>query len=355
VIVIIPKFCNVPFLNAHNKLRKVAGLGGSRTVDEFDLGQRLDHEKQFSDSIRSCLPASHDNCKTYVPDAPPGSKKSAQRVALIAIPGDVRSSVGHVLKQIRDRHNRNPTSKDPEIDLIVRASVPPYGYGKTHGLTKIVRLQPESLLLEATSALQSAVTDTEKLDGSSPSGISWEALTLEDLKASLRLVLRFHCRLSHVSAHTAILSLNTSDLRSSRGNSASKQLQEFVAPHDGGGSVPESPNPSKTFASTDIFAWKLLSRIQAVHGVDVRSVLDEVLVDELSRTKNFSAWPCLSFWAVGDEPNVYALSPAVQKIARAVSPDCLGDAMANCWVGRDKCEAHGDGPCRDDGKQKVAS
>jgi hypothetical protein len=343
-LIAIPKLGSAPFLGARSQLRSAAGLGAPSpaAVDGFDLDRPLEHEKQFHDSIRSCLPATNGKCNTYVPDAPAGAGKRSQRVALIALPGDVRSSVARVLEQIRDRHNSHPTDSDPEIDLIVRSFVPPYGYGKTHGLTKIVRLHPEPLLLEATSALQSAISETAS---------SWEALTLDDVRASLRVVLRFHCRLSHVSAHTAILSLRTSDLKLPGGN-ASGQLQDFVAP--GGDSIPEPPNPSEAFASPEGFARKLLSRLQAEHGADVRAVLDGVLADELEKTRNFLAWPCLPFWAAGDEPDVHKLSPAVQKIARAASPDCLGDAMSNCWVGRDKCEAHGDGPCLDDGKQYAA-
>jgi hypothetical protein len=306
----------------------------------FELAE-LKHEKQFHDSIRSCLPANEKKCKTYIPDAASGSKR-VQRVALIALPGDVRSSLALRLDHLKQLHNERATEADPEIDVILRASVPPYGYGKTHGLTRIVRIHPRPLALEATTALQSALDSSE--------GMVMTSITLADLKAALRLVLRFHCRLSHVSAHTAILSLQMNDLRSDGGSVATKQLQAFVSPASEEGTA-LNHQYEQPIASAEGFASQLLSHLQKEYGVDVWKVMDDVLVDELNKTKNFSAWPCLSFWAVGDEPNVFDLSPIVQRIARAVSPDCLNDALANCWVGRDKCEAHGDGPCQGDGKQ----
>jgi hypothetical protein len=306
----------------------------------FKLAE-LEHEKQFHDSIRSCLPASEKKCKTYIPDVASGSKR-VQRVALIALPGGVRSSLAQTLDQIKQLHKQRATADDPEIDVIVRASVPPYGYGKTHGLTKIVRIHPRPLVLEATAALQSALDSTE--------GMLMTSITLADLKAAMRLVLRFHCRLSHVSAHTAIMSLPMDDLLSYSGMGATKQLQAFVTPLIGE-TAALNHQFEEAIASAVGFASEVLSRLQKEYGVDVWKVMDAVLVDELNKTKSFSAWPCLSFWAVGDEPNVFDLSPIVQRIARSVSPDCLNDALANCWVGRDKCEAHGDGPCRDDGKQ----
>jgi hypothetical protein len=301
----------------------------------------LKHEKQFHDSIRSCLPANEKKCKTYIPDAASGSER-VQRVALIAFPGDVRSALAQNLDQLKQLHQVRATEDEPEIDVIVRASVPPYGYGKTHGLTRIVRIHPRPLAVEATTALQSALDSSEEM--------LMTSITLADLKAAVRLVLRFHCRLSHVSAHTAILSLQMNDLLSDGGNAATKQLQAFVAPTIGE-STAFNHQYDQPIASAEGFASQLFSRLRKEYGVDVWKVMDDVLVDELDKTKNFSAWPCLSFWAVGDEPNVFDLSPIVQRIARSVSPDCMNDALANCWVGRDKCEAHGDGPCQDDGKQ----
>lgn len=329
-LVVLPRFSRLTAARSGKKI----------PASSFRLFE-LKHEKQFHDSIRSCLPANEKKCKTYVPDAVSGSER-VQRVALIALPGDVRSSLVQLLDQIRLLYNTRVTADEPEIDVIVRASVPPYGYGKTHGLTKIVRIHPRPLVLEATTALQSALDFSD--------GMSMAGVTLADLKAAMRLVLRFHCRLSHVSAHTAILSLPMNDLRTNGGIGATRQMQAFVAPAIGEDAALSHPY-EQPIAAAEGFASHLLSRLQREYGVDVWKLMDDVLVDELNKTKSFSAWPCLSFWAVGDEPDVFEISPILQRIARSVSPDCLNDALANCWVGRDKCEAHGDGPCRDDGKQ----
>ena len=97
------------------------------------------------------------------------------------------------------------------------------------------------------------------------------------------------------------------------------------------------------------FVTKILTRIQAEsHGsVKVLEVLDSVLRDEMWKTKNLTTWPCESFWTVGEQPaQKTELSHFAIKVARNFSPNCT-DPLADCWVPRDKCEAAGDGVCKD--------
>ena len=76
--------------------------------------------------------------------------------------------------------------KKPKIEWVETAHAPPYGYGKNHGYTRIVRL---ALPLTASVAAAAA----------------------GDAAATLRQHVRWHCRVSHVAAHTALLTLFADD------------------------------------------------------------------------------------------------------------------------------------------------
>jgi hypothetical protein len=81
----------------------------------------------------------------------------------------------------------------------------PYGYGKTHGYTRIISVVPQPLLMGATDTLKAAVESLSSL--STP--VSKNDITLNDLKAALRQQVRYTCRLNHIAAHTAIWSVGT--------------------------------------------------------------------------------------------------------------------------------------------------
>jgi hypothetical protein len=85
-------------------------------------------------------------------------------------------------------------------------------------------------------------------------------------------------------------------------------------------------------------------------ATDVMSVLDNVLEDEMVLTKDMSVWPCPSFWTAAsdhqkDDQTVIPLSKTLQRLARALSPDC-NDPYNTCFVERDKCEFAGDALCQ---------
>lgn len=88
----------------------------------------------------------------------------------------------------------------------------------------------------------------------------------------------------------------------------------------------------------------LLSLIQSQTEGNVLKMLDDVLLDEMKISKNLTAWPCESFWTVGEPQDRLSISPIIQRIAKAMSPQC--DApFTSCFVKRDKCEFKGDGAC----------
>jgi hypothetical protein len=279
----------------------------------------LEHEDAFRDTIQQCLPP-NPKCKQFIL---PNNNNNKRRVAVIAPPGDLFAT--ERLQAITQSHDN--------LELIVRTHVPPYGYGKTHGLTQVIRFIPQPLLLQVTDALQSLLQHGE----------THAIITLSDLKAGLRQILRFHCRLSHLAAHTALLSVAATE-----DEERSSVLQSFLFPDEKPPSVePNNNNDDDPDALYQVHAadgTQTLTHVQSLSRVNVLKVLDQVLLEELQRTRNLTIWPCPSFWSAGDAPDPTKISPLVQRLAQALSPDCE-DPYAKCWVERDKCEAAGDARC----------
>jgi hypothetical protein len=307
---------------------------------EADVEDLL-HEELFQATIKSCLPIDNAKCKQFVPEPVGHGKKKVQRIAIIAPPGEISNSLRNRVHEILDHQQPNANGL-LDIELIETTHVPPYGYGKTHGLTKVLRQVPQPLVLEVTDALQSLLEPGE----------THAMVTLSDVKAGLRQILRFHCRLSHLAAHTAIMSVGFMDLLSEPGRVVNR-LGMFLLDKD---TVVEREADSELqfaadddqeslFHAQEMSGTQILSHIQFTSQVDVNNALDEVLLEELRITKNLTVWPCPSFWTAGEAPDPTKLSPLMQRLARALSPDCT-DPYSSCFVKRDKCEAIGDGPCR---------
>jgi uncharacterized membrane protein YgcG len=416
----------------------------------------LQHEHLFHATIKSCLPSmdTKKKCNEYVP--PPAvdntsnqnniKKQPVQKVALLAPPGDLAHHIWNQMQVIMLQHNnllvnsQQTTSQQQhaggrgggggggggdagggsndvyEMDIFQTSHVPPYGYGKTHGLTKIVRLVSHPVLLQVTNALHAMVMmdDGEQPDNEwlrvqeendkddDAAAVVVVVVSLMDLKIALRQVLRFHCRLSHVAAHTAILSLDMMDLllHQSTTNVTNLALRNFLTPLDlqrttlhkvtdddivelhmsDDDDDDAKENGNDPLGHHDLWdeqervGTKMLSLVQASmlqnndNGNDettnIMTILDQVLIEEMQLTKNMTVWPCPSFWAAGDKKSAHdhhgdggehVLTPLTKRLARALSPDCNHDdpnnidnngVVMSCWVERDKCEAAGDAACQ---------
>lgn len=288
----------------HAAVQKIPGF---TPVIEVDVAE-LEHEDAFLATITSCLP-DNKKCKQFLPTI---DGRPVPRVAVISPPGS--NALVHRIQSIHD------------TQVIIRTHVPPYGYGKTHGLTKVIRIIPQPLVLQVTDALQSLLQHGE----------THSIITLDDLKAALRQILRFHCRISHLAAHTALLSVNTTD------DMASSSLYSFlgVQPPPQQEEEDDDDDHESLYEAHAAYGTQILTHVQEVSRVNVMAVLDQVLLDELKLSKNLTIWPCPSFWSVAP----IIISPLVQRLAKALSPDCE-DPYAKCWVERDKCEAAGDAVC----------
>ena len=357
-----------------------------RKIIEVD---ELDHEEDFLRTIKSCLPTENfKDCAEFIPEPIASNdnnsnnnnisnnmNKKVQRVAVITPPGDISDALWKHVTDLAHRHNQhradnknNNSNNDSSLDIevILTSHVPPYGYGKSHGLTKIVRLVPQPLLLEVTDAL------TNLLE----TGESYQIITLDDLKAALRMILRMHCRLSHVAAHTALQSVSALELLQNP-QATMELLRKFVTPHDhvanhgadngddkanGGGDDDlrvsnVDDDQVEMLEGEAAYGTQILTHVQAASRQNVLAVLDRVLVQEIEDTHHFSKWPCPSFWAAGKDSinssnsTDQALSPLLERLARALSPDC-DDPYNSCFVQRDQCEYHGQADCPGSKKQR---
>lgn len=125
----------------------------------------------FDPTIRSCL-----GSKCF--DMP---AQGRDRIGLLALPSSGADSLLKIIQRIQ------PNLHPGNAEILYENAVPAYGYGKNHGWSRIIRLVRSPLL----QALQ-LLSDKQ----------SFESFELE---SQVRQLVRWHCRLSHVAAHTRML------------------------------------------------------------------------------------------------------------------------------------------------------
>jgi hypothetical protein len=444
--------------------------GGMETQEETSLQLlnlpdliQLPHESLLWSTIKSCIPDEDkeekkknekdtkqtSKCLQFIPDPKPPDDEHGrrQRVGVLSPPGTISQSLvnrvhrlahvynGRIHHQHLDRHHhhdqngtettttnnmalasipqRQPTPL-VEIAVIQTSHIPPYGYGKNHGYTKLIRYSPNPLLLQVLDALSWALQNSNNSSAAAAmvpdesTTTTNVAVTMADVIMTTRQILRWHCRVSHIAAHTAVLSIpmvdffmdnddknsgdddavdriaNTSSSPSSGQKSYDAILQAFVQssplnnpeteiePAQQRREKEEDQLREETVRTEDDdkkdtemdddhtqdddrlgmveATWSHAHRRILLHlggSVKVVKVMDDVLLDELDRSKNFTKWPCLSFWGADTDPTLSAVS---RRLAQALSPDCEGgDPYANCFVARDRCESRGDAACRNGG------
>jgi len=251
------------------------------------------------------------------------------------------------------------------IEILPETHMAPYGYGATHGYTRIIRAVPQPLLLGATDTLKAAV---ELL----PSSLSINDITLNDLKASLRQQVRYHCRLNHIAAHTAMWTIGLEDFAEIDRDLLVENAREFFDLNSQENLINEVIDEYEKVSNNDddkvmrddddnalvrlngLYAEgeSLLNLIQITdnknksnYNNNILKILDDVLLDEMKISKNLTAWPCESFWTVGEPENRLYISPIIRSISKAMSPNCT-KPHTSCFVKRDKCEFKGDGRCK---------
>mmetsp|Transcript_23212 Transcript_23212/g.30046 ORF Transcript_23212/g.30046 Transcript_23212/m.30046 type:complete len:325 (-) Transcript_23212:2252-3226(-) len=249
----------------------------SRIIKDDKNFPLLENEQRFRQTLRSCL---GEACLTASPIDRP-------RIALLSPPHPIASKVWKVLLR---------TLKDKSFaEFIIGSNAIPYGYGKSHGLTRIVRLVLPLRLEKATFALAQSV--------------------------------RWHCRISHVAAHTALLTLDLSDNIPPR--RLIEQALSFI-----GLKVDHSILDRAVRDWNTTIIPSLERAIQSSSTVNARA-LDAQLQGELDISNDLRKWPCGTLWVKKDDER--ALNRAAQMVPNCSAP------YSTCSVPRDKCEFNGGG------------
>ncbi|KAG7374248.1 hypothetical protein IV203_013343 [Nitzschia inconspicua] len=331
-------------MEEHHERHVARDLNDHPSIMSHKVGtEPLEHEEMFTNTLKNCLPAEKGKeCKTYIPE-------STERIGIIAPPGLMATYLFKLMNSVVAHGKKSSGSKvtNTTFEIIQTTHIPPYGYGKTHGYTRLVRVVPEPLLVGATDTLVATINNINDY--------GTKHITLGDIKSSLRQQIRYHCRLNHVAAHTALWTIGLEEVAEMRTEDLIDRVQEFLdlerdeavadkimeGEANKGGAEENLSNLEEMYSKGAL----LLSVAQSTNpGQDILEILDQVLVDEMRMSKNLTNWPCESFWKVGEAENPLELSPIIKRISQDLSPDC-GAAFTDCFVQRDKCEYKGDGKC----------
>ena len=376
-------------------------------------------------------PTTHKNreCLRYVPlGKQPGhmadnnleelKKNQKPRIGIMAPPGYISEAFSLLVKKSLEAgrgsksssNSNNNNSNSIDIDIIPTSHVPVYGYGKSHGYTKLIRFITLPLPLAVWDAyLYTSLHAGGALPSVTPTSIP-PLPTPETAGIILQLLLRWHCRLSHVSAHTSMMTLSLEDIMNDAENVLEKIIG-FVWRDDweweggggkgGGGRKGDHANNDNNMRGEQdkTQEWKALAKTllaldsnapvtdggqldniqngsfgdflhqtsRILHEVSsalssnnkFEESLQNAFLDEMKLSKDMTKWPCPSFWEGVDvtfnsqlnEEEVgeggFNQMRVVEQLASQLVPDCKdSDPFVRCTVNRDRCEVKRDSKCK---------
>mmetsp|Transcript_24684 Transcript_24684/g.88210 ORF Transcript_24684/g.88210 Transcript_24684/m.88210 type:complete len:231 (+) Transcript_24684:1-693(+) len=226
---------------------------------------------------------------------PAGAKHKA-RVALLAPPGVFGEALWAFVADCQLK------ARAFEVELVPTSHAPAYGYGKNHGWTRIVRIVLP--LVPSVAAVEEHRSDT------------------------LLQLVRWHCRISHVAAHTALLTVHPAVEFRHSPRLAVERLLTFV----GIKATHESLDAAMVaFAPVQAALDALLN----VAPPDDMEALQIALAGELATTKSLRGWPCGTLW-----PATAPTDEALRARAKLLAPNCTAP-FTKCSVARDRCEQTG--------------
>jgi len=309
------------------------------------------------------------------------------RIGIMIAPGYISTTIarwiGRALKQ-------TGKSIHMDIEILTTAHVPVYGYGKSHGYSKLIRVVILPLPLAVNDAYYYSMNDLAETnndkgindnDGSSfviqnldaildETKLKYTAKPSSQTVASItKLLLRWHCRLSHVAAHTAELTLTLDNIIKHPTDTLEtiltfvwRQDWEWEGHNHNENKIEERELYPKIWngaaedfvESEDGSLQPLLNQLSLLLQDSILSsssadatmfgdVMQQSFANEMTKSKDLTSWPCPSFW-----DGVHNLdSGAAYKIANEMTPNCSdGDPFARCTVNKDRCEVKKDAMCK---------
>mmetsp|Transcript_128 Transcript_128/g.248 ORF Transcript_128/g.248 Transcript_128/m.248 type:complete len:451 (-) Transcript_128:247-1599(-) len=370
-------------------------VGGRDFTNEYRFDDtdttkwELSNEGKFRDTLKEC--AKNGNllkCKQFIPPTSSEEKnRLRQRIAILSPPGKTADVFFDVLKKsLLLYYDHDEGLMDSSIELIKTSNVPPYGYGKTHGFTKIIRLVQHPIVGEVLQALNAAAS---KINSSSINSNSNSDATMIEtdghnyfasqmdliskdrqfMTNGLRQIVRWHCRLSHVAAHTLLhnmhihsssmvddmksgLSLAVRVIRTEVGKNIAIHGRDFklvdkIKRVDDLIQVEVSNQMKQAIDEMPKLSKEEKKQLEEILDANIADY-EAVLQDELDTTDNLHKWPCLSFWLLEgkqvEEKDTDGSINVSSVLAKELSPNC-GATYNDCFVKRDKCEDEGNGKC----------
>lgn len=256
-------------------------------------------------------------CLRFVP------KDSKPRIGILITPGFIANALGSWIKTALVYLSGLSGN---EIEIVITHHVPKYGYGKSHGWSKLIRVNTESLALMDTflyeKLRESSEEATVEVLERSNSFKTIPIPTKPELQSMLKLLLRWQCRISHVTAHTSLISISLHGILKDPVKVIEK-IYQFVFENNwewgGKAAMPwkdidpmnEAMNfidSEKTHTPDSSYLRRAIEEVVLVRGVaedflgnlngntthlDIEAAFNE----EMILSKDLTVWPCPSFWA----------------------------------------------------------
>lgn len=316
---------------------------------------------------KECLPGRDDSngeinqntnrnreCLRFVP------KNSNPRIGIMISPGFISNGLGNWIKTALLEASRRSGN---EIDIILAGHVPVYGYGKSHGFSKLIRITlPQPLALMDASVYEKLRTTTEDgviedLNQSKLAKIT--APTKSEIESVVKLIMRWHCRLSHVSAHTSMISVNLNDALKDpttilhhilkfvfaddwewEGGNKDKVWKEIDAGEEAAAFIDsESTRTAEScLLKRAIDDTKIVQKyMEQALDESLLHLVQNAFIEEMDLSEDLTHWPCPSFWKGVDK----------LQLNTGLVPDCREDhPWIKCTINRDKCEMKQDPECK---------
>lgn len=290
------------------------------SVSSSDLSALQKMEKDYVSTLRSCLGA---NCFDE-----PIEPIKLFRVGILAPP----SSGTNVILDMLLRAGVKNSSK---LEVLGDTHVPPYGYGKNHGWSRIVRLvrrlpQHAFTILEDGSGrykYQPSSSASSGKSSPSPEVESAQNKQFSELYTrQIKQLMRWHCRLNHVAAHTSMLTIFLEDLVE-RPTVELEKILTYLGYKVGRQELLD--------AGSATFIGRLKSELgpsflaksipEPLHSTAVTAI-----DTEMRTSKDMTKWPCANF----REINTNSKDPASVPLptpASALAANCTG-AHVKCSV-----------------------
>ena len=276
----------------------------SHHKDKTHTSLKLPNEDSFTQTLKQCTEKS---CKRFNPDE---TIPNLKRVAYIHTGTKASTELFNIMKEAFRQ-----VDVEKNIDLIKTSHVPALGYGKSHGWTQIIRVMPSPLLLETLETMEFHKGQKLQLQ---------QATDLSIATQGMRQIVRHHCRLSQVAAHTALYNI---DLTSGDILKRVMHVMEEILGSDlkssGLNSFLETSMPN-------------VSKMNAQYSVNAEymDAFTSTLQDELDSTNGLKKWPCRSFWDINE------ITQDAKNLAQEFVPECDAE-FVKCTVQFDVCEMNG--------------